>query len=188
MRSTMIKPPLLLASPHRLPFLTGSLGLGSTAAWWLSALVQIHAGSIKAIAPAMPASLLHGPAMLFLGFTPFVFGFLLTVIPRWMSYPDLAWQHYAPVGVLLALGVTCALIGLWSAQPPLLLGGFVFRREGGFRPHDAGQPLGQAAREQAGARGWRRLSSCRRWPSSTASVAVSSATAKSPRVTAASSR
>ncbi len=123
MRSTMIKPPLLLASPHRLPFLTGSLGLGSTAAWWLSALVQIHAGSIKAIAPAMPASLLHGPAMLFLGFTPFVFGFLLTVIPRWMSYPDLAWQHYAPVGVLLALGVTCAQIGLWSAQPLLLLGG-----------------------------------------------------------------
>lgn len=123
MRSTMIKPPLLLASPHRLPFLTGSLGLGSTAAWWLSALVQIHAGSIMAIAPAMPASLLHGPAMLFLGFAPFVFGFLLTVIPRWMSYPDLAWQRYAPVGVLLALGVTCALIGLWSAQPPLLLGG-----------------------------------------------------------------
>ena len=123
MRSTMIKPPLLLASPHRLPFLTGSLGLGSTAAWWLSALVQIHAGSIMAIAPAMPASLLHGPAMLFLGFTPFVFGFLLTVIPRWMGYPDLAWQRYAPVGVLLALGVTCALIGLWSAQPPLLLGG-----------------------------------------------------------------
>jgi len=119
----MIKPPLLLASPHRLPFLTGSLGLGSAAAWWLSALVQIHAGSTMAIAPAMPATLLHGPAMLFLGFTPFVFGFLLTVVPRWMSYPDLAWQRYAPVGVLLALGVACALIGLWSAQPPLLLGG-----------------------------------------------------------------
>lgn len=119
----MIKPPLLLASPHRLPFLTGSLGLGSAAAWWLSALVQIHAGSSMAFAPAMPATLLHGPAMLFLGFTPFVFGFLLTVVPRWMGYPDLAWQRYAPVGVLLALGVACALIGLWSAQPPLLLGG-----------------------------------------------------------------
>ena len=44
MRSTMTKPPLLLAAPHRLPFLTGSLGLGSTAAWWLFVLVQIHAG------------------------------------------------------------------------------------------------------------------------------------------------
>lgn len=123
MRSTMTKPPLLLAAPHRLPFLTGSLGLGSTAAWWLSVLVQIHAGSTMAIALAMPAPLLHGPAMLFLGFTPFVFGFLLTVVPRWMGYPDLAWQRYAPVGVLLALGVTCAQIGLWSAQPLLLLGG-----------------------------------------------------------------
>jgi uncharacterized protein involved in response to NO len=123
MRSTMTKPPLLLAAPHRLPFLTGSLGLGSAAAWWLSVLVEIHAGSTIAIAPAMPASSLHGPAMLFLGFTPFVFGFLLTVVPRWMGRPDLAWQHYGPVGVLLALGVTCAHIGLWSARLPLLLGG-----------------------------------------------------------------
>lgn len=119
----MTQPPLLLAAPHRLPFLTGSLGLGSTAAWWLSVLVQIHAGSTMAIAPAMPASLLHGPAMLFLGFTPFIFGFLLTVVPRWMGNSDLAWQHFGPVGVLLALGVTCAQIGLWSAQPLLLLGG-----------------------------------------------------------------
>jgi uncharacterized protein involved in response to NO len=61
--------------------------------------------------------------MLFLGFTPFVFGFLLTVVPRWMGYPDLAWQRYGPVGVLLAMGVTCAQIGLWSARLPLLLGG-----------------------------------------------------------------
>ena len=76
-----------------------------------------------AIAPAMPAALLHGPAMLFLGFTPFIFGFLLTVVPRWMGNSDLAWQHFGPVGVLLALGVTCAQIGLWSAQPLLLLGG-----------------------------------------------------------------
>jgi uncharacterized protein involved in response to NO len=123
MRSTMTKPPLLLAAPHRLPFLTGSLGLGSTAAWWLSVLMQIHAGSTMAIAPAMPAALLHGPAMLFLGFTPFIFGFLLTVVPRWMGNSDLAWQRFGPVGVLLALGVTCAQIGLWSAQPLLLLGG-----------------------------------------------------------------
>lgn len=123
MRSTMTKPPLLLAAPHRLPFLTGSLGLGSTAAWWLFVLMQIHAGSTMAIAPAMPAALLHGPAMLFLGFTPFIFGFLLTVVPRWMGNSDLAWQHFGPVGVLLALGVTCAQIGLWSAQPLLLLGG-----------------------------------------------------------------
>lgn len=123
MRSTMTKPKLLLAAPHRLPFLTGSLGLGSAAAWWLSAMAKAHAGAAVAIAPAMPAALLHGPAMLFLGFTPFVFGFLLTVVPRWMGYPDLAWQRYAPVGVLLALGVTCAQIGLWSAQPLLLLGG-----------------------------------------------------------------
>lgn len=123
MRLAMTNPSLLLAAPHRLPFLTGSLGLGSAAAWWLFVLVQIQAGSTMAIAPAVPAPLLHGPAMLFLGFTPFVFGFLLTVVPRWMGYPDLAWQRYGPVGVLLALGVACAQIGLWSERSPLLLGG-----------------------------------------------------------------
>lgn len=121
MRSTMTKPPLLLAAPHRLPFLTGSLGLGSTAAWWLTVMVQIHAGSSMEIASVMPAALLHGPAMIFLGFTPFIFGFLLTVAPRWMGYPDIVWQRYGPVGVLVALGVICAQIGLWSVQLPLLL-------------------------------------------------------------------
>lgn len=85
MRSTMTKPPLLLATPHRLPFLRGSLGLGSTAAWWLTVMVQIHAGSTTEIASVIPAALLHGPAMIFLGFTPFIFGFLLTVAPRWMG-------------------------------------------------------------------------------------------------------
>jgi uncharacterized protein involved in response to NO len=126
----MTKPPLLLAAPHRLPFLTGSLSLGLAAAWWLFALVQIHAGPTIAIAPAMPATLLHGPAMLFLGFSPFVFGFLLTVVPRWLGNPDLSWQRYGPVGVLLALGVASAQIGLWSAQPPLLLGGLVILGSG----------------------------------------------------------
>ncbi len=119
----MTTPPLLLAAPHRLPFLTGSLGLGSAAAWWLYALGQLDGGAAMAIAPAVPAALLHGPAMLFLGFTPFIFGFLLTVVPRWLGYPDLAWQRFGPVGVLVALGVACAQIGLWSAQSSLLLAG-----------------------------------------------------------------
>lgn len=125
MRSTMITRPLLLAAPHRLPFLTGSLGLGSAATWWLTALVQIHAGSTTEIASVMPAALLHGPAMIFLGFTPFIFGFLLTVAPRWMGYPDIVWQRYGLVGVVVALGVICAQIGLWTAQPPPLLAGLV---------------------------------------------------------------
>ena len=35
-------PRLLLAAPHRLPFLSGSLGLGVIALWWLVRLAGLH--------------------------------------------------------------------------------------------------------------------------------------------------
>ena len=42
---------------------------------------------------------------------PFIFGFLLTVFPRWMSWPPLSPWHYVPVGVGLFGGQVLTLAG-----------------------------------------------------------------------------
>lgn len=121
---------MLFAAPHRLAFLTGSLSLTGLAAWWLLHLADLHFGPLDLPRPldlpqgTLPAALLHGPAMLYLLFPPFVFGFLLTVFPRWMGYPDLGRAAFGPVSALLALGALAAQAGLWSGHDGTLAAGF----------------------------------------------------------------
>ncbi|HPB22397.1 MAG TPA: NnrS family protein [Novosphingobium sp.] len=116
--------PILLAAPHRLPFLVGTANLLLLALWWLLRLAELHAGVALLPPGDVPAGLLHGPAMLNLVFAPFVFGFLLTTFPRWMGYPDLTARTYGPVGALLAAGSAIALAGLVMARPEMLVAGF----------------------------------------------------------------
>lgn len=115
---------ILFAAPHRLAFLVGFVNLAILAAWWLWQVAALHAGALALPQSDLPPVLLHGHAMLFLIFPPFVFGFLLTVFPRWMSYPDLGQNQFGPVAVLLALGGVVAHAGLWSGNDGMLLAGF----------------------------------------------------------------
>jgi len=113
------------AAPHRLPFLTGTLALAATAAWWLAHL----GGGMAGIAPnagSLPSALLHAPVMLLIVYPAFIFGFLLTVFPRWMGQPDLRPAQFGPVAVGLALGSLAVVAGLWSGELALLHTGFLF--------------------------------------------------------------
>lgn len=119
----MTMPPLF-AAPHRMPFLAGTLGLSGLALWWLVQLVALHAGGPVPPQTTLPVSLLHGPAMIYAGFTPLIFGFLLTVFPRWMGQSDLGPSVFGPVGIALLGGVTALQVGLWAGLDWLVLGGF----------------------------------------------------------------
>lgn len=110
----MVLPRILLAAPHRLPFLAGCIGLVSALTWWLAVLAGWHSGS----------ALLHAPMILLLGYAPFVFGFLLTVFPRWMGYSDLGRSRFGPVGIAIVLGVIATQIGLWTGEGLGLIAGF----------------------------------------------------------------
>ena len=116
---------LAFAAPHRLGFLAGSLNLAGLAAWWLVQLAGLHFDTPLPPAGTLPPSLLHGPAMLFLVFPPFVFGFLLTVFPRWMGYPDLEAHQFGPVHALQLIGGLTVQSGLWSGHDGLILAGFL---------------------------------------------------------------
>jgi len=117
-------PRLLLAAPHRLPFLSGSLGLGVIALWWLVRLAGLHLGWPELPIGALPASLLHAPTLLLLVYPAFIFGFLLTVFPRWMDQPDMEARRFGPVGIGLALGVALSAWGLWTGLDGLVRAGF----------------------------------------------------------------
>lgn len=105
---------ILLAAPHRMPFLAGSIGLGGLACWWLVQLLVLNVGGPELPQTDLPPALLHGPTMLYSGLAPFIFGFLLTVFPRWIGLPDLSANHFAPIGVALLGGVLALQIGLWG--------------------------------------------------------------------------
>lgn len=117
-------PRLLLAAPHRLPFLGGSLGLGAISLWWLVRLGGLHLGWPEPPSGTLPANLLHAPALLLLVYPAFIFGFLLTVFPRWMGQPDLEARRFGPVGAGLALGMTLSAGGLWTGLDGLVKAGF----------------------------------------------------------------
>lgn len=116
---------IVFAAPHRLAFLAGSINLALLAAWWMMQLAVMHAGLPALPQGNLPPALLHGPAMLFLIFPPFVFGFLLTVFPRWMGYADLGPGSFGPVATGLALGSLAVHAGLWSGVDQLVLAGFL---------------------------------------------------------------
>ena len=118
---------ILFAAPHRLPFLTGSVNLLVLAAWWLWQLAALHAGGTALPQGDLPPVLLHGPAMLFLIFPPFAFGFLLTVFPRWMGFPDLNARDFGPVSALLAAGSVIFQTALWLGSDGALVAGLAAR-------------------------------------------------------------
>lgn len=119
-------PNLLFAAPHRLAFLAGVVNLTVLMAWWGLQLVEQHGLWLGLPQMAVPSAMLHGPATFALLFTPFIFGFLMTVFPRWMGYPDLDARRFGPVSAGLALGSAMALVGLWSGQGLLLTAGLGF--------------------------------------------------------------
>lgn len=116
--------PILLAAPHRLLFLTGVLNLLLLMLWWAVTLFDLHIRPIGLPMPDVPVVLLHAPVMLYLLLPPFIFGFLLTVFPRWAGYPDLVARQYAPVGVAFGSASILGLAGLTTAVTPLVLAGF----------------------------------------------------------------
>ena len=115
--------PILFAAPHRLAFLAGSLGLATMALWWPMQLAALHFGWPKLPAGSLPAALLHAPALLLQIYPAFIFGFLLTVFPRWMGQPDLIARQFGPVSGGLAIGMTVSAISLWTgADTPVRIG------------------------------------------------------------------
>lgn len=130
--------PILARAPHRLLFFVGASSVLLAMLWWTLWLFDSARHPALLAQPAIPAGWLHAMLMQYFVFPSFVFGFLLTVFPRWLGQPAIARGAYVPVGVglfggqlltvggalgapgLLVAGAACAVAG-WTIGLALLL-------------------------------------------------------------------
>lgn len=109
----------LAAAPHRLMFFIGALNVLAAMAWWTACLIDARWHVFGIAAPPVPAGWAHAFVMQYQVLPPFIFGFLLTVFPRWMGQAELTRWHYLPVGLALLSGQVLFLVGL--AGIPVLI-------------------------------------------------------------------
>ena len=119
---TRVSPAILADAPHRLLFFAGAANVLLAMLWWTLWLVDARWGFIGLPRPSAHAGWLHAIVMQYFVLPPFIFGFLLTVFPRWMNQPALAPRHYVPVGSGLLAGQALTLAGL-CGSPALLVAG-----------------------------------------------------------------
>ncbi len=115
---------LLAEAPHRLLFFIGAANVLVAMAWWTLWLAAARWHCIELAQPAVYAGWMHAIVMQYQVLPPFVFGFLLTVFPRWLAQPALTRRQYVPVGIGLLLGQAATLAGMTLA-PPLLVPGLL---------------------------------------------------------------
>jgi uncharacterized protein involved in response to NO len=112
-------PSAIAAAPHRLLFFAGAANVLAAMAWWSGWL----GGSLPT--PSVPAGWMHAFVMQYQVLPTFIFGFLLTVFPRWMGLTEATPWHYLPIGLGLVLGQVLTLAGLLSGSAVLLHMGVV---------------------------------------------------------------
>lgn len=115
------------SAPHRLMFAGGTIQVLAAMLFWATELGGRNFGHPVAAWP-WPSTWLHAGLMVFGVFSWFVFGFLMTALPKWMGAGPLAPRQYVPPFLLLAGGWGLFYAGL--AVPALGLLGLVLAAAG----------------------------------------------------------
>lgn len=114
-------PKILAAAPHRMMFFAGASAVIVSMLWWACFLGAGYFGHRFPAAP-VPAGWAHAVLTQY-GMLPlFMFGFLLTVFPRWMGQPALTKRDYVPVFAGMFGGYLPAHVGLLDLKPLLIAG------------------------------------------------------------------
>ena len=114
-------PRLLAAAPHRLMFCAGAVAVITSMLWWTCTLAAGFVGHAFPAAP-IPAPWAHAVLTQYGMLSMFIFGFLLTVFPRWMNQPALRRRRYVPVFGGVFGGYVLAHVGLLDLKPLLVAG------------------------------------------------------------------
>ena len=114
-------PALFASAPHRMMFFAGASAVIVSMLWWACFLGAGYFGHAFPAAP-VPAGWAHAVFTQYGMLVPFIFGFLLTVFPRWMGQPPLQRRHYVPVFAGMFGGYLLAHVGLLGMKPVLLAG------------------------------------------------------------------
>ena len=115
-------PAWLAHAPHRLMFFVGAANVLLAMLWWALWLLSVRFGLWTLPVLAIPPGWLHAFLMQYLVLPSFVFGFLLTVFPRWMGLPELQRWQFVPVGLGLMGGQLAMLLGAAGWEAGLTVG------------------------------------------------------------------
>ncbi len=113
------------AAPHRMLFLGGATQLVLVMLLWSAELLG-RAGGGWTLPWNVPPSWAHAFLMVYGLFPFFIFGFLLTVYPRWMGGEPVPPARYVPAFLLLAAGTALAYAGFFSTRYVLAAGAVLF--------------------------------------------------------------
>ncbi len=124
-------PAVLAAAPHRLMFFAGASAILTSMLRWAAVLCGARFGFPHMPPAPVPPGWAHAILTQY-GMLPlFVFGFLLTVFPRWTSQPALPRSRYVPVfagmfgGYLVAHAGLLGHGGIFIAGLALMLAGWI---------------------------------------------------------------
>lgn len=110
-------PRLLAAAPHRLLFFAGVCAVMLSMGWWTVVLAGQRFGFAALPPPPLPAGWGHAVGMQYHVLALFIFGFLLTVFPRWMGQEPFPLRAYVPIAGAVFAGYLLTLAGLvWDAR------------------------------------------------------------------------
>ena len=106
------------AAPHRMMFFAGVVQTALIMLLWLTELVM--RAQLSTSLPLVVTSTWAHTFLMIYGFFPFfIFGFLLTVYPRWMGGPAVPAARYVSAFALLAAGMVLFYAGLFISRTVL---------------------------------------------------------------------
>ncbi|HLQ85713.1 MAG TPA: NnrS family protein [Salinisphaeraceae bacterium] len=104
-----------IAAPHRMFFFGGVWALVLAMLWWGAVLLP---GPMALLAPHW----LHGWLLVFGATIFFIFGFLMTAMPRWLNAPAIGAPFYMTISLGLIAGFVLSLIGAFWYRPLAIFG------------------------------------------------------------------
>lgn len=102
------------AAPHRVMFFGGALQAVAVMLWWIYELVTRFGVAGQPVSWTIIPLAAHAYLMIYGFFSFFIFGFLMTVFPRWMNVKEIPAQRFVPAFLLLMLGAAGFYAGLLS--------------------------------------------------------------------------
>lgn len=111
---------VFFSAPHRVMFAGGLVQLLVALLFWTLDLGGRYALLYTAPNWAWPAPWVHAGLMVFSVFPWFIFGFLMTALPKWMMARALQPQQYLPTFFLLLAGWLCFDLAAFAGLPGLL--------------------------------------------------------------------
>jgi uncharacterized protein involved in response to NO len=107
---------IFAAAPHRVMMFGGTIQLVAALTFWSLELLGRYTSAWPPLETTVPTTFAHGFLMLYMVFSFFFFGFLMTTYPRWMNGRPISRPRYVSAFLLMASGAALFYIGLFASQ------------------------------------------------------------------------